>query len=67
MPASPAVLATEVSEPIAIVGMGCRFPGRVASADELWSLVAEEVDAIGGFPIDRGWDIDAVFDPEPGW
>nr|WP_145982323.1 beta-ketoacyl synthase N-terminal-like domain-containing protein [Rhodococcus sp. MTM3W5.2] len=56
-----------MSEPIAIVGMGCRFPGRVASADELWSLVAEEVDAIGGFPIDRGWDIDAVFDPEPGW
>ncbi|SES16961.1 pimaricinolide synthase PimS1 [Lentzea xinjiangensis] len=47
-------------EPIAIVGIGCRFPGDVTNADELWDLVAAGRDAISGFPTDRGWDTDVV-------
>ena len=41
-------------EPIAIVGIGCRFPGGVRSADELWELIRAGGDAIAGFPVDRG-------------
>ncbi|RJO71366.1 hypothetical protein D5S18_25215, partial [Nocardia panacis] len=41
------------SEPVAIVGIGCRFPGGVSSAGELWQLLAEGRDVIGGFPTDR--------------
>ncbi len=52
-------------EPIAIVGMSCRYPGGVGSPDELWELVNAGVDAIGGFPVDRGWDIERVYHPDP--
>ncbi|MGC9502027.1 type I polyketide synthase, partial [Streptomyces sp. WG7] len=52
-------------EPIAIVGLGCRFPGGVESPEDLWRLVLEGRDAISGFPEDRGWDVEALFDADP--
>ncbi|MFC5055814.1 type I polyketide synthase [Saccharothrix xinjiangensis] len=54
------------TEPVAIIGMSCRLPGGVASPEDLWRLVDDGVDAISPFPRDRGWDVGAVFDPEPG-
>ncbi|MFD7093199.1 SDR family NAD(P)-dependent oxidoreductase [Streptomyces sp. NPDC059896] len=49
-------------EPIAIVAMGCRFPGGVRSPEDLWQLVDESRDAVGPFPADRGWDTGRLYD-----
>ncbi|MFS8204680.1 beta-ketoacyl synthase N-terminal-like domain-containing protein, partial [Streptomyces sp. CWNU-52B] len=52
-------------EPIAIVGMACRFPGGATTPEGLWKLIAEGVDAISDMPDDRGWDIEGLWDPDP--
>ncbi|MEU1844085.1 type I polyketide synthase [Micromonospora sediminicola] len=67
-PTGGAVVAADVDrhrEPVAIVAMSCRFPGGVATPEQLWELVAGGTDALSPMPQERGWNVAELYHPDP--
>ncbi|WP_394829189.1 type I polyketide synthase [Pendulispora albinea] len=61
----PQRASSDDDDPIAIIAIGCRYPGGVRTPDEFWQLLREGRDAISGFPDNRGWNAEAIYDPDP--
>nr|BCB14664.1 type I polyketide synthase [Streptomyces spiroverticillatus] len=68
-PEAPAALIAESAggedEPVAIVGIGCHYPGGIDSPEDFWRLLVDEREVLSEFPTDRGWDVPGMFDPDP--
>ncbi|MBM7173937.1 6-deoxyerythronolide-B synthase, partial [Streptomyces sp. G44] len=60
-PGAAAAVPPSADDPIAIVGMACRYPGDARTPEQFWQLVTSGTDAMSGFPTDRGWDVDGAF------
>lgn len=60
-----AVGVDDIDDPVAIISMACRYPGGISSPEDLWRVVSQGVDTSSDFPTDRGWDLEALYDPDP--
>ncbi|QWF78548.1 type I polyketide synthase [Amycolatopsis sp. CA-230715] len=63
--AAPVGGVAAADEPIAIIGMSCRFPGGVSTPEQFWDLIVSGTDALSDFPLDRGWDLETLYNPDP--